>query len=177
MDVGRAGERAFLMMAGVGFDAEVIHDVQAAPRRPPRLLKAPLLFWRAFHRFFSHTGVPMHITLDGVEERDRVMMVVIGNIRGYGGVFQIAHAASYDDAILDVVIFREVGLLGRVANLVSVILRRHERNPGITYHRVRRVHIWTPRPTRVQADGDLIGETPMTFLSEPRALRVVLPKA
>ena len=70
-----------------------------------------------------------------------------------------------------------MGLTGRVANIVSVILRRHERNPGITYHRVRRVHIWTPRPTRVQADGDLIGETPMTFLSEPRALRVVLPKA
>jgi YegS/Rv2252/BmrU family lipid kinase len=176
VDLGRAGDRDFVMMAGVGLDAEVIREVEHAPRRPHRLLKAPLLFLGATRRFFVHPGVTMHVTIDGVEERGRIMMAVVSNIRGYGGVFQIADEASFDDALLDVVLFHHVALPSRIAYLISLLFRRHKRQPGVTYHHARRVHIWTPQPVPVQADGDLIGATPMTFVTEPRALRVVLPK-
>lgn len=175
MDVGRAGDRAFIMMAGVGLDADVVRDVQQAPRRPHRLLKGPLLFIGAVRGFVSHPGVPMTITLDGLVVRGRMMMVLISNIRLYGGVLQIANEAVVDDAILDVVAFHAVPLPARIAYFISVLLGRHKQQPGVSYHRARRVHIRTPRPVPIQADGDIIGATPMTFTSDPVALRVVLP--
>jgi diacylglycerol kinase family enzyme len=103
------------------------------------------------------------------------MMVVVGNIRSYAGVFQITHEAAWDDGCLDVVVFASVGLLAKIGNFFSLLLRRHKRRPGVAYFQARRVHIWTPSPVPVQADGDLVGETPMTFRNQPRALRVVLP--
>lgn len=175
IDIGRADERAFVLMAGIGLDADVIREVQGVPRPPHRLLKAPLLFLGAVRRFFSHPGVLMHITMDGLEARGRMMMVVVSNVRGYGGLLQIANEASLEDALLDVVLFHHVPLPARIANFISLLLHRHKQQPGVTYHRAERVHIWTPQPVAVQADGDLIGTTPMTFWSEPRALRVVLP--
>jgi YegS/Rv2252/BmrU family lipid kinase len=175
MDLGRAGERAFIMMAGIGLDAEVVREVQDAPRRPPRFLKAFLLTLGTVLRFFTYPGTPMRLTIDGQEERGRVMMVVVGNIRSYAGVFQITHEATWDDGCLDIVVFFTVGLVAKIGNFLSLLLRRHKRRPGVAYFRARRVHIWTPAPVPVQADGDIVGDTPMTFRSEPRALRVVLP--
>lgn len=176
IDIGRAGERAFVLMAGIGLDADVIREVQAVPRPPHRLLKAPLLFLGAVRRFFSHPGVLMHVTMDGREERGRMLMAVISNVRGYGGLLQIADEASFEDGRLDVVLFRHVPLPARIANFISLVLHRHKHQPGVTYHHAGRVHVWTPQPVAVQADGDLIGTTPLTFVSEPRALRVVLPR-
>jgi diacylglycerol kinase family enzyme len=164
------------MMAGVGFDAEVVREVQAAPRRPPRWLKAPLLLAGTVRRFFTYEGIPMQLTLDGQEERGRVMMVLVGNIRGYAGVLQIAHEAAWDDGLLDVVVFPSVGLLGRLGNVVSVLTRRHKQRPGIIYRQARRIHVTTAAPLPVQADGDLVGETPMSFTIEPQALRIVRPQ-
>lgn len=175
VDVGRAGERAFIMMAGVGFDARVIREVEAARGRHPRLLKAPHLTWTAVRRFFTDQGTPMYLSLDGRAVRGRVLMLVAGNIRSYGGVFQIAHAADWDDGILDVVVIYSGRLVTRVASLVDVILRRYTDRRRVAYFRVREARIWTAQPVPVQADGEVVGITPICLTLEPRALRVLLP--
>lgn len=175
IDVGRAGARAFIMMASVGLDADVVQAVQHAPRRRPRLLKAPLMIAAFVRALFVHPGVMMTVTLDGMVVRDRMIMAVVSNIRGYGGVLEIAHEAVVDDAMLDVVLFHNVPVPARIANLVSVLRRRHRRQPGVTYHRARRIRIETAQPVPVQADGDIVDQTPMTFTADPQALRLVLP--
>jgi YegS/Rv2252/BmrU family lipid kinase len=175
VDVGRVDGRAFVMMASVGLDADVVQEVQHTPRRRPRLLKVPLMVVAFVRGLFVHPGVMMTITLDDAVIHDRMIMAVVSNIRGYGGVVEIAHEAEVDDAILDVVLFHDVPVPARIANLVSVVRRRHQRQPGVTYHRARCIRIETARPVPVQADGDIVGLTPMTFISDPRALRLVLP--
>ncbi len=175
VDVGRAGDRYFLMMAGIGLDAHVVREVEAGHRRRPRLLKAPLLAWATVRRLFTDRGTRMYFTLDGRTLHGQVLMVVVGNIRGYAGIFQIAHAANWDDGILDVVVIFGGGLLVKAASFVSIVLRRHTDRRRVAYFRVREARIWTPQPVPVQADGDLAGATPMTFTVERRGLRVILP--
>jgi diacylglycerol kinase (ATP) len=175
VDVGRAGDRAFIMMAGIGLDADVVQEVEQTSGRPLRWLKAPRLFWGTVRRFFTYQGTRMRLALDDQRERGRVMMVVVGNIRSYAGLFQITHEADWDDGLLDVVVFYSGGFWVKIGNLISVLRRRHRYRQGIAYHRVRQVRVWAARPVPVQADGDLVGATPMTFTIEPRALRVVLP--
>lgn len=175
VDVGRAGQRAFLMMAGIGLDADVVHELQTSQPRPPRWLKAPLLFLGTFRRFFTYPGQSMRLTLDGRTESGRVVMAVIGNIRGYAGIFQIAHEADWSDGTLDLVVFYHTGLWVKIGNFISMLFRRHKNRQGVSYRRAQRVEIWTPNPTPVQADGELVGATPMTFSVEPLALRIVRP--
>lgn len=175
VDVGRADQRAFLMMAGIGLDADVVREVQHAEPRPPRWLKAPLLLVGTVRRFFTYPGMPMRLTIDGQSERGRVIMVVVGNSRSYAGVFQITHEADWRDGVLDIVVFHQASLTGKIGNFVSMLFRRHKERRGVSYQRGRRVHIWTAQPLPVQADGDIVGETPMTFTIEPQALRIVLP--
>jgi YegS/Rv2252/BmrU family lipid kinase len=175
IDVGRANRRAFVMMAGICLDADVVREVQEARPRPPRWLKAPLLLIGTVHRFFTYPGTPMQLTIDGQPERGRVLMVVVGNIQSYAGVFFIAHEADWSDGVFDIVIFYQTRLIDRVTNFISMLFRRHKERPGVGYRRARRLHISTPQPIPVQADGDIVGETPMIFTIEPAALRIVRP--
>jgi YegS/Rv2252/BmrU family lipid kinase len=175
IDVGMAGERAFLMMAGIGLDAYVVEEIEAGPRRVPRLLKAPALFLTTLRRVLTDRGAPMELTVDGQTVRGRVLMVVAGNIRNYAGVFQIAHAAVWDDGVLDLVIIFGGSLLDKLNSFLAILRRRATDRRRIAYFRVREAHIVAAHPAPVQADGDLVGVTPMTIGIRPVALRIVVP--
>ena len=175
MDLGRVNARLFIMMAGIGLDAEVVREVEEAARRPPRLLKAPLLAWAATRRFVTERGMVVILTADGRTVRRRVLMVVVSNIRAYAGVFQIADVADWSDGLLDVVIFGSGGLLAKLGDFASLALRRHRWRSSVSYLRARSVTIWTGEPSPIQADGDIVGWTPATFSVVPQALRVLLP--
>jgi YegS/Rv2252/BmrU family lipid kinase len=175
IDVGLAGDRAFLMMAGIGLDAHVVEEVEAGPRRVPRLLKAPVLFLTTLRRVLTYPGTPMELTVNGQTVRGRVLMVVAGNIRSYAGVFQIAHAAVWDDGVLDLVVIFAGGLLVKLNSFLMILRRRSTDRRRIAYFRTREAHIVAAQPVPVQADGDLVGVTPMTISIRPVALRVVVP--
>ena len=59
---------------------------------------------------------------------------------------------------------------------LSVVTQRYNLDPEIEYHRAREITIAARRPLPVQVDGDHIGQTPMTFVAVPGALRALLPE-
>jgi YegS/Rv2252/BmrU family lipid kinase len=172
IDLGKAGERYFLLMAGVGFDAAVTAEVRAHEKRRlgvfAYVFRALDLAWR-FH------GTRAQIVVDGKLVRTRALMVVLGNSQLYGGILKITARASLDDGLLDLCIIKGNTLRGAPLRILSILLRRATGDPQIEYHRARTVRIETLRPLAVQVDGDHIGYTPMTFESAPGALRALLP--
>ncbi len=172
LDLGMAGDRYFLLMAGIGFDAEVTRRVDPVVKR--RLgLGAYVL--HAFAAARGIRGTPIRLLLDGRPVKGRALMVVIGNSRLYGGFLQIAHQASPVDGLLDVVVIK--GGDARVAplHLLSILLRQHHFNPDIDYYRARELTITSRQPLDVQVDGDTIAQTPLTFRVVPGALRALMP--
>src|SRR5215216_2741391 len=73
IDLGRAGERYFLLMAGVGFDAAVTAEVRSDEKRRLGIL-AYLL--RAFALALRFRGANMRIFLDGKKLRRHVLLAV-----------------------------------------------------------------------------------------------------
>ncbi len=175
VDVGRAGSRYFLLWGGVGIDAEVTFFLEPRPRRTKRLgalayLVAGLMVARDFQ------GVRTTVIVDDRTIRTRTILILVSNIQLYGGLVRITPEARLDDGLLDVRIFKGVGLRWVLRHVVGVFTSRHLRDPKVVHFRGRRVAVYTAEPAPVQVDGEPIGTTPILFEVVPRALRVLVPR-
>jgi YegS/Rv2252/BmrU family lipid kinase len=174
VDLGRAGTRYFLMMAGIGFDAEVARRVEQS------LLKRiglKLLDYLTTVGVLGVTQKPVRVRIrrDGRGREVSALMVVIGNTRLYGGALTFTRHAVADDGWLDVVVVGGGGLVYRLGILRNALLRRPRRGPRVRYHQARSIRLEADEPLPVQVDGEVVGTLPMSFSVAPLALTVIVP--
>jgi diacylglycerol kinase family enzyme len=89
----------------------------------------------------------------------------------------LAPDAELDDGRLDVVLCRASSRLTFLRMLPRVFRGSHVRDPRFEVLRGREVRISADRPFTVYADGDPIGDLPVTISCRPGAVRVLLPAA
>ncbi len=171
VDVGRANDRYFLLMAGVGLDGTVIERVSATSKR--RLGAASYLIAGVPAAIATHTR-QVQLEIDGHRAETPLYWMVIGNTRSYGGFRDITHRAQADDGWLDVAIMQRGGLFHLLVDGIRLLRGRHDRSPNVRYLKARGVVVETAG-LPVQVDGEPHGETPMTFEVVPRALAVIVP--
>jgi YegS/Rv2252/BmrU family lipid kinase len=172
IDLGRAGERYFLLMAGIGFDAAITADVRPAEKRR---LGALAYVISGVRQALRVRGARARLILDGRPLRRRVLQVVVGNTQLYGGLVKITQHASIDDGLLDICVIKGDNGLSAVRRVIAIIGRRQSQDPKIEYYRARSVQIVARPSLPVQVDGDPLGRTPMAFEIAPAALQALLP--
>ena len=179
IDVGRISgpsetPRVFLLMAGFGFDAAVVGDT----RRPVKDLLGPAAYALAtVGTLAKYQSTQITLTLDGQEVRTRAYLVVIANAASYAyRQIKMASHAALDDGWLDVCVFERAPLdrVGFASQLLSVLARRHLRDPRVRYYRAKTILLVSDPPVSGQLDGDGIGETPVAITLLPRALPVLV---
>jgi YegS/Rv2252/BmrU family lipid kinase len=172
IDLGQANGRSFLIVAGIGFDAEVVHRLVS--RRTGHIThltySAPL--WRTFweHRF-PHFRVYDEQTLLW---RGRGM-VFIGNMPRYSLGLRVIRDAVCDDGLLDLCILPCRGRLGFIGHSLRTLARRHIEHRGVLYRRLSRIRIESDGPVPVELDGEAAGRLPLEVTVRPQALRVLVP--
>jgi diacylglycerol kinase (ATP) len=175
IDLGRANDCYFLLWVGVGFDAEVAHEVEPLMEMKRRLGNV-LYAVSGLSLALSFAGTRSTLVVDGQPLRRRVVMVVISNIQLYGGgLFKLAPAAHLDDGHLDVFVFRGQGPLATFHHFFSVLTQYHMQDPQMNHYRARRIQVYPDQPLAIQVDGDPHGQTPLRVEVVPRALRVLVP--
>ena len=176
VDLGRAGQRYFLMMAGIGFDAEVARRVEHGRLKRFGL---KLLEYLATVGLLSVTHTPdtIRITIGSRRRREQALMVIVGNTRLYGGAMTFTRRAVADEGALDVVVVGSGGLLHRLNVLSRAFLRLPTVGPRVRYERTQSLRLESKRPVPVQVDGEVIGYLPMTFSIAPQALTVIVPRS
>ena len=184
IDLGRAGERRFLLMASLGLDAATAAAVSPRLKRCTGALAYVLTAVRTGALYRGHR---LAIGFDGGPLRDLAAnMVVIGNTRLYGGVVEITAQASAIDGRLDCVVFRGAGPLPALRGLSLALLRRHLRSSAMLFRRAREIRVepLDARHPLLQVDGDVVSpagalreELPARFTVEPRAVTMLVPKA
>jgi YegS/Rv2252/BmrU family lipid kinase len=166
---GQANGRYFLMMGGVGFDAEVVANVDPAlKRRTGRfayLVEVLNQSWR--HRFETCGG-----EIDGVPFEAR--WVVVCNGRHYGGPFVAAPLARLTEPGFSVCLLNGDGFdLARYGAALALGRLSHQHDVRILpAHRVR---IDGPIGHKVQGDGDIIGRLPVVIVAADRPIELVVP--
>ncbi|HIE37539.1 MAG TPA: diacylglycerol kinase family lipid kinase [Anaerolineales bacterium] len=173
VDVGWLNDRYFLLWAGIGFDAQVTTELEPRDRRTKRLGPLPYAV-AAITLAREFSGVRTHAVLDGRAVRGRTLLILVSNIQLYA-FFPVARRARLDDGLLDVFIFKGLGLSYILRHAAKLFSGRHLGDPQIVQRQARQITVWTEKPVAVQADGDPGGMTPASLRVVPRALRIMVP--
>jgi len=162
--------RFFVNAAGVGFDAAVV----AATERLPKYFGGTIPYLGGLMRtLFGYRNKPVSLNIEGKVEPDRVLSVVVANGCYFGGGMRMAPRAELGDKLLDVVIVGDIGKFELLKALPMVYQGTHLSHPKVRMERATRVSIESAEPFLVHADGELLGEGPVSFTIVPAALSLV----
>lgn len=174
IDVLDAGTQRFVVMAGVGFDAELIRDTNEH-------LKATV-GWAAYLGGFAKAvyrtrAARFTITVDDSPPiRRRAIGVLVANLGVLRGGIALLPAAQPDDGILDVIVLSPRRIRGWLTLAARIVTRRPRNDRHSVILQGRRVLVTANRGVPAEYDGDYRGQTTrlaVTLL--PAALAVHCP--
>ncbi len=173
MDLGIAtdhdgAERRFTFVAGIGFDANVIYSVTP---RLKRYFKALAFVLSAFRVYTEEESPAIHI-LHG-DTTYVSQFVIIANGRRYGGDFRVTGSQTLSSGELEAIMIERVGALLR-PDVLGRILSRRPLNSSMRSVDAQEFRARAPgAEIPVQLDGELWGRLPMSFRTDPGALKVI----
>jgi diacylglycerol kinase (ATP) len=186
LDLGLINGRRFALMAGFGFDADVVSRHHAGRVGRSGQLKTthraayvePVL-----RSSFGYRFPPLTMTAEGVDGREETLVgttAFVFNLPRYALGLPFAPSALGDDGWLDLVVFRDPGPFRALHYLWLVVRGLHLDRPGISHRRVRRVAIEASGVVPIQLDGDPggqvePGEPPKVIEILPGAIDVIVP--
>jgi diacylglycerol kinase (ATP) len=170
ISLGRANKKYFLLMVGIGFDSEVIRNVDWHLKRRMGYLAFGLA---AIRTAIDYKYPKITLRVNGSEKE--CVFAVICNAREYAAFFRLAPDADISDEYLYIVLFKEAGLGSLIRYGLYAWQSRHLTLKSVESLRVRTIEAIGAGEIPVQADGELIGYLPMKFEIIPRALKVFSP--
>ena len=173
VDAARANGTLFLLMAGVGFDAHVVHEMARVRKGPIRyasyLLPAALAV-----KAYSYPRLTVWV--DGKKVfRNKPGFAFVGNIAEYGTGFPILPHARSDDGLLDVCVLPCAAPTELVQLFLAAAAGEHLTQEGVVYVKGKHVRVESAEPVPVQLDGDSAGHTPIEIDLLPHRLPFIVP--
>ncbi|MBI5763634.1 MAG: NAD(+)/NADH kinase [Planctomycetes bacterium] len=165
--------KKFLLVGGVGFDAEVVRMVHGGRRGHITHLS---YVWPILKTLltFRHPSIRVE-TDDGVQYEGRGM-VFVGNIPRYAIGLRLVPKADPQDGLLDVCAFECASRLRLIRHALMVVLGRHVGSRGVHYSQTRSVRVSAAGHVEVEIDGDLAEPLPVEFsMTGERARFLVSP--
>lgn len=173
LDVGVVEGRNFVVMAGMGFDAQLLDGASETLKARVGVVAYVLAALRHLRDPAMHLEIRLD---DDAPRRRRARTVVVGNVGRLQGGVRLLPEAVPDDGQLDVAIVAP-RTVGHWAALAWAVLRRHERVPRMEVFRARRVAITSDREQPRQLDGDVISPgRSLEVTVRPGALLLCVPQ-
>ncbi len=173
LDVGAVEGRCFTVMAGMGFDAQMLRDT-------PETLKARL-GWLAYviaaARHLCETPMQVSISLDGAPPfTRRARSVLVGNVGELRGGLRLLPDAQPDDGLLDVAVLMPPRRRSWLP-LAWSLIRHRPTAPLLETFQAKQVQITSDRQQPRELDGDLIEPAhTLTATVRPAALWLCVPR-
>jgi diacylglycerol kinase (ATP) len=174
LDLGQLpDERYFAFAAGVGIDVAMVERTTHSEKRFLGMLSYALTAARAA---FGRQAIDLTATVDGVVVQERVILAMVANAGSiFRDRFSVGPEVKPDDGELDLCLFAPV-TTGDVFSLLWRILRKDFRpHQRMRFIRGKQFELSTEPPVTVQADGDLVGRTPIRLNVVPGAATFLLP--
>ncbi len=173
IDLGRANQRYFAVMIGIGFDAAAVREAENNLRHLKKILRGYAYHLAGLRTILRFRVDSFPVEIDGAETLSGCAAVV-ANGHFYGGSHELVPGARIDDGVLDLCLFEKGGRLDYVRYFLGVLAGRHQGYPDVTIRRVTGVKIATAG-LPIHVDGDFVGFTPVEVRVRPRALEIFAP--
>lgn len=164
-DAGEVRGEIFFETAGIGLDAEIFGAARHAERGDwRRALRRGL-------RMLTQHSYRVAITVDGREDRQRALQILVMNGPYYGFALEILPRVSMTDGLLDVAVFPRMGRLALVRAFITAWRGGGLPERPVSY-RGARIEIASDAAVAVHADGVQAGGLPAEFVCRKGALSV-----
>jgi diacylglycerol kinase (ATP) len=174
LDAGQAGERLFLLMCGVGFDADVVRRVHAERKgHISHLAYAKPIFEAIRNYQYPEVHVTCRDAAGELQELNARWVFVV-NVPRYAGGLAISPDAEADDGLLNVCTFREGSFLNGLIYLSGVLFGQHQNWDDCGTMRASEVRITSTAEVPYQLDGDPGGVLPVEIKILPHRLSLLV---
>lgn len=168
---GGGERRRFLIMAGIGFDAEVVEHLDLALKR-----RAGKLAYVAsiLGRLRDYRPCCYRAEIDGTLVEGASLVAAKAHF--YGGRFVLAPAARLDQPSLQLVVFGRAGRCAALGYLAAMGLGRLQRCRSLRILPGRSLRLLAPAGAPVQLDGDILLRLPARIAIAPTPLELIQPE-
>jgi YegS/Rv2252/BmrU family lipid kinase len=177
VDLGICDGQFFLLWAGVGLDAFIVHRIE--PRRRWEKHFAVVHYGTSvvWHAGFWH-GMNLKVEVDNQQVEGHFLLGLVSNINLYaGGILHLSPQARMDDGLMDLWLFEGETLGDTVQLALDLFSGRHDRSPKVFHALFRELRLETESTLYLQVDGEpVIGKSPASVKVLPKSLRVLVPE-
>ena len=168
------GGPAFAIGLGIGLDAAMIGGASATLKKRIGFLAYALSALRAGLRLERFSA---RVTVDGVVHDVETSSVLVAN---FGMVLAdlicFGEEIGHQDGMLDVCLYSPRSIPAAIRIFTRMLFGGVSGDRCVRIIRGRHIRIETDRPRLMQADGELLGSTPVEIRVEPNAVRVLVPR-
>jgi YegS/Rv2252/BmrU family lipid kinase len=173
LDAAEMNGQLFLLMAGVGIDAQIVHELDRI-RRGPINVASYLL--PAAMALTGYQYYPLTVAADDEEIFSAApALALVANIAEYGTGFPLAPHARPDDGMLDICVIPVNSPADAVQKFLHAWAGEHLLIEGVVYARGKRIEIRSEDPAPIQIDGDPAGLTPAIINLLPIRVPFIVP--
>jgi YegS/Rv2252/BmrU family lipid kinase len=167
---GHSSEHLFLVIAGIGMDAEILADTNDGLKKAVGWLA----YTEAGMRHLPGRRRKVSVSLDESPEQARnIRSVLFANCGLVPGGIDFIPEAMIDDGMLDVVVMSPRSAIGWLAMYAKILFKHRGNLPIMTMYRAGKIVIKCPEPMLAQIDGDTLGSaTKVSVQVAPRSLLI-----
>ncbi|MHA2501462.1 MAG: diacylglycerol/lipid kinase family protein [Candidatus Kariarchaeaceae archaeon] len=172
----KMGERYSINIADVGLGARAVLYSLNSLKWMHGSLKYTLLTMRTLMR---HKAYPTRIVIDGEESEYNINILAAGYGQTFGSGMRVLPDARYNDEELTIGIVKDASKYRVLRIFPRVFSGTHvEVTKYVSILRGKKVEIYpnSDRPLYAEAEGEPLGEAPITFEGIPRGMKVRVPK-
>jgi len=163
--------RYFLLMAGIGLDAQIVVSLDTELKK--RIGK--LAYWLGS---LGQLGRPLaQFSVSARDRRLQCGFALASRVRNYGGDLEIATTASLLDDCFELVCFEGDTSIQYLKYFTGILTRRLPEMQGVSFLEVESAEFSAPPGVTVyvQADGEPVGSLPASVKIVPGALTLLVP--
>ena len=158
----------FINVAGAGLDA---HVIERLPHQGP----SALAYLRgALQGLASYRPPAFRIATDPAVVEERLLLAFVAIAQYCGNGMHVAPTAQPDDGLFDVIAIRQVALGTVPVKLAKLYWGSILADPAVRHWRAAAVDVDASPAVAVQADGQLVGTTPVRFSIRRQAVVAVI---
>lgn len=178
IDLGLAGDRAFINVAAGGMLTEIAYTVSAEKKASLGDMAYYLEGARVLLEekiFKSKNSLNFHIESEEFTGTVEGLLFLITNSTSVGGFKKMAPLADISDGYLDVLIFKEIRISDVPELFASLMGGRHVDHNKVMYLKTKNIKISSDENLTIDVDGEKASTLPMTFKVLENKLKIIVP--
>jgi diacylglycerol kinase (ATP) len=175
-DVGQCDGKTFLLWAGVGLDAFVVHRIEPRERWEKQFALIQYAASAVWNAGFWH-GMNLQVQVDGKKISGHFLLAVVSNIHLYaGGLAELSPDARLDDGLMDLWLFMGETLGDTVQIAWDLLAGRHHQSGRVLRYPFRSLVLRSDSNMYVQVDGEPLQiEGSVKVGVMPQSLMILVP--